>query len=68
MIALNNNPNVDNSDLVNYPDGRIKDNDGTGNGTGVNRSVYGDLHANISKLMRLYSITPNNVPDNDNFT
>jgi hypothetical protein len=66
MIALNSNPNVDNSDLINYPDGRIKDNDGSGNGTPVNRSVYGDLHSTISKLMRMYGIIPNGLPDNEN--
>lgn len=65
MIPLNANANVDNSDLVNYPDGRLRDNDGTNNGTGVNRNVYGDLHSNISKLMRLYAITPNVLPDNE---
>lgn len=65
MIPLNNNANVDNSDLVNFPDGRIKDNSGSGDGTGVNRSVYGDIHSNISKLMRLYAITPNELPDSE---
>lgn len=65
MIPLKNNPNVDNSDLLNYPDGRVKDNTGTGNGTPVNRSVYGDVHSNISKLMRLYNIIPNELPDNE---
>ena len=66
MIPLNSNaPNVDNSDLFNYPDGRIKDNSGVGGGTPVNRNVYGDLHSNISRLMRLYGITPNGLPDNE---
>lgn len=65
MRALNSNPNVDNGDLINYPDGRIKDNTGTGNGTGVNERVYGDLHQTIAKLMRLYSITPNGLPENE---
>lgn len=65
MRALNSNPNVDNSDLSNYPDGRIKDNTGTGNGTGVNERVKGDMHQAIAKLMRLYSITPNGLPDNE---
>lgn len=65
MIPLQSNPNVDNSDLANYPDGRIKDNTGSGNGTPVNRNVYGDLHANISKLMRLYGIVPSGLPDNE---
>jgi hypothetical protein len=65
MRALNSSPNVvDNSDLVNFPDGRIKDNDGSGNGTGVNERTNGDLHQTISRLMRLYGITPNNLPDN----
>ena len=65
MIPLKNNPNVDNSNLSDYPDSRIRDNSGTGNGTPVNRSVYGDIHSNISKLMRLYGITPNGIPDNE---
>ena len=65
MRILSSNPNVDNSDIANYPDGRIKDNTGSGDGTGVNERVYGDLHSNISKLLRLYGITPNNSPDNE---
>jgi hypothetical protein len=65
MRALNSNPNVDNSDLANYPPGRIKDNDGSGNGTAVNERVYGDLHQTIAKLMRLYGIIPNDLPDNE---
>jgi hypothetical protein len=65
MRALNSSPNVvDNSDLVNFPDGRIKDNDGSGNGTGVNERTNGDLHQTIARLMRLYGITPNDLPDN----
>lgn len=65
MIPLKNNPNVDNSDLYNYPDGRVKDNRGSGDGTPVNCSVYGDLHSNISRLMRLYNIAPTGLPDNE---
>lgn len=65
MRVLSSNPNVDNSDLINYPDGRIKDNTGSGDGTAVNERVYGDLHSNISKLLRLYGITPNGLPDNE---
>jgi hypothetical protein len=65
MRILNSNPNVDNSDLVNYPNGRIKNNDGSGNGTAVNERVYGDIHQAVSKLMRLYGITPNDLPDNE---
>jgi hypothetical protein len=57
--------NIDNSDLVNYPDGRIKNNTGSGNGTPVNEVVYGDLHEMKDKLMRRYDITHNNLPDNE---
>ena len=65
MIPLNANVNVDNSDLVNYPSGRIKNNTGSGNGTPVDRSVYGDIHSTISRLMRAYGIVPNGFPDNE---
>lgn len=65
MRILSSNPNVDNSDLVNYPNGRIKNDDGSGNGTAVNERVYGDLHQNIAKLMRLYGIIPNGFPDSE---
>jgi hypothetical protein len=65
MRALSTNPNVDNSDLVNYPDGRIKNNTGSGNGTPVNERVYGDIHQAVAKMMRLYNIVPNGLPDNE---
>jgi hypothetical protein len=65
MIPLKSNINVDNSDPSNYPDGRVKDNTGTGNGTPVDRNVYGDLHSNISRLMREYGIVPSGLPDNE---
>ena len=57
--------NIDNSDLVNYPKGRIKNNTGSGNGTPVNEIVYGDLHEMKDKLMRRYGIEYNNLPDNE---
>lgn len=65
MRKLSTNSNVDLSDLVNYPDGRLRNNTGTGNGTPVNERVYGDLHQTIAKLLRLYDITANNLPDNE---
>ncbi len=64
MRKLNVNPNVITSD-PNYPNGRIRNNTGTGNGTPVNEAVYGDIHVNKDKLMDLYGITPNNLPDNE---
>lgn len=64
MRKLNTNPNVITSDS-NYPNGRIRNNTGTGNGTPVNESVYGDIHVNRDKLMDLYGITANALPDNE---
>lgn len=57
--------NINNSDPANYPDGRIKNNTGGGNGTPVNEEVYGDIHEMKDKLMRLYGIEHNGLPDNE---
>jgi len=57
--------NIDNSDLGVYPSGRIKNNTGAGDGTPVNEEVYGDLHEMKDKLMRLYGISYNGLPDNE---
>ena len=64
MRKLKFNPNVITSD-PNYPNGRVRNNTGTGNGTPVNESVYGDIHVNKDKLMDLYGIVPNGLPDNE---
>ncbi len=56
--------NIDKSDLANYPNGRIKNNTGAGDGTPVNEIVYGDIHEAKDKLMRDYGIAYNGLPDN----
>lgn len=58
-------PNIDNSDLTNYPDGRIRDNSGAGDGTPVNRLIYSDLHEFFAKIMRLAGLVYNGLPDNE---
>lgn len=65
MRTLFNQPNVDKSSPAAYPSGRVRDNDGSGNGTGVNEATKGDLHQFFEKLMRLYDIAPNDLPDNE---
>lgn len=60
-----NQVNIDNSDLVNYPNGRIRNNDGSGNGTPVNEEVYGDYHEFFAKLLRSANINYNNLPENE---
>lgn len=57
--------NIDNSDLAKYPNGRIADNDGSGNGTPINERTSGDIHEFFAKLMRLAGLTYNNLPDNE---
>ncbi|WP_051947376.1 hypothetical protein [Muricauda sp. MAR_2010_75] len=56
--------NIDKSDLVNWPNGRVKDNTGADDGTPVNELVYGDLHEFFAKLMRDAGISYNGLPDN----
>ena len=65
MRNFSNNSNVDNSDLSNYPDARIKDNTGALDGTPVNERVYGDVIQFFLKLKRLAGITANDLPDNE---
>lgn len=65
MRSLLNNPNVDSSDLINYPSSRIKDNTGAGDGTAVSERTKGDIHQFFEKVMRLYGIESNEMPDNE---
>jgi hypothetical protein len=58
-------PNIDNSNLLDYPAGRIKDSTGAGDGTPVNEFIYGDKHETFDKLMRLAGINFNGLPDNE---
>lgn len=57
--------NINNADPANYPNARIKDNTGLGDGTPVDEAVYGDIHEFFAKMMRLYGISYNGVPDNE---
>lgn len=65
MRSKLNQANIDNSDPAKYPNGRIKDNTGAGDGTPVNEEVYGDFHEMKDKLMRLYGLQFNGLPDNE---
>ena len=56
--------NIDGSDLANYPNKRIRDNSGAGDGTPVDEKVYGDIHEYFAEVMRQSKTTYNGVPDN----
>ncbi len=47
-----------------YPWKDIKDDNGSGNGTPVDRVTYADYHQTFRKLLSLAGITPNGLPDN----
>lgn len=56
--------NIDNSNPA-YLNGRIVDDNGSGNGTPVNEFLYGDKHQFFEKLMALAGISPNGQPENE---
>ena len=56
--------NIDGSDISNYPNKRIRDNSGAGDGTPVDETVYGDIHEHFAKIMRESKTSYNNLPDN----
>lgn len=62
LLADKKNVQAPDSD---FPFGRIKDNDGSNNGTPVDEDVYGDFHQFFEKLMSAAGITANKLPDND---
>jgi len=47
-------PNIDLSDLANWPDGRIKDDTGAGDGTSVNEYMYGDIQEFFYKSIKTW--------------
>lgn len=57
--------NIDKSDLVRYPNGRIQNDTGSGNGTPVNEVTKGDIHEFFDKIMRLSGTAHNGLPDNE---
>lgn len=63
-IKLTDKPNTEGVS-ANYPYGNIKDNDGSLNGTPVNKLVYADLHQFFERLMALAGVTHNGLPENN---
>jgi hypothetical protein len=62
-IRLQDKPNTIAPDAT-YPYGDIKDDDGSNNGTPVNREVYADIHQFFETLMVSASIAFNGLRDN----
>lgn len=64
MRSLLIQTNINNSNPGDYPKGRIRDNDGSQNGTPVNESVYGDMLQNCVKILAEAGIAFSEQPDN----
>lgn len=64
MRSLLIQTNINNSNPGDYPKGRIRDNDGSQNGTPVNESVYGDIIQNCVKILAEAGISFSEQPDN----
>lgn len=62
-IGLQNTDNVD-APGGNYPYGKVRDNDGSGNGTPANTKTLGDFHQFFARLNALASVVPNGLPEN----
>jgi len=58
-------PNIDTSDLSNYPKGRFKDKTSptATDGTEVSERTLGDIYQGVIELLRLAGITPSEVAD-----
>ena len=50
---------------ANYPNGRVIDDTGAGDGTPLDESILGDYHQFFAKLMRDADVVPNDLPDNE---
>ncbi|HSY76193.1 MAG TPA: hypothetical protein VK890_05015 [Bacteroidia bacterium] len=64
-ISKNTQANIDDSNLAAYPNGQVKDDDGTGDGFPLIRATTSDIFETFDKLMRLAANTFNNEFDNE---
>lgn len=62
MRNKENLPNVDQPSTA-FPMGRIRNDDGSGNGTPVVEQLYGDIVETVTSFMEEAKIVPNGLPD-----
>jgi len=63
MRTLTSTPGVDPA-TPDYPDGRVRDESGSIEGTSLQETLHGDLWQLLYLLMRDANLTPNGLPDN----
>lgn len=64
-ISKNTQANIDDSNPAAYPNGQVKDDDGTGNGFPLIQVTMSDIYETFDKLMRLAGLTFNATFDNE---
>jgi hypothetical protein len=64
-ISKNTQANIDDSNLAAYPNGQVKDDDGTGDGFPLICGTMSDIFETFDKLMRLAANTFNDSFDNE---
>lgn len=64
-ISKNLQANIDDSDPTNYPNGQVKDDDGTNNGFPLIQVTVSDIFETFDKLIRMAAITFNDEFDNE---
>lgn len=50
---------------VDFPYGRIRDDDGTGNGTPLTEAVHGDYHQAFARILAQSGVVANDLPDDE---
>lgn len=64
MRTIKNQTPVHNTDYTKFPDGGVKNETDTNEGTPVVEEIYGDLFSNIYAYLRERGIVPNEIQDN----
>lgn len=65
-ISKNTQANIDDSNPTAYPNGQVKDDDGSGDGFPLIRATTSDIFETFDKLMRLANLTFTGDFDNEN--
>lgn len=63
-VGIQNYPNINAPD-GDYPNGSIKNKDGTSHGTPVNRLTANDMHQFFAKILREAEVEANGLPDSE---
>lgn len=63
-VGIQNYPNITPADS-DYPNGSLKDKNGSSHGTPLNKLVYNDIHTLLDKILREAEVEANGLPDSE---